>query len=140
VGGPRKNVRLGAWDGEHGICTDRARAEAQASGSAPRSRMTLSSTALLQRWRLPVPAPQTRTVRSYGLYHHTHAEALALCRTQGGQPPVVGLVVLAGQTVCAQRGDAHSDRCPACGQLLVSTALLPRGGVPPRVLTREHAA
>jgi hypothetical protein len=139
-GGPIKNVRLVAWEGEHVIFTYRARAEEQASGTAPRSRMTLSSTAFLQRWLLHVPAPQTRTVRSYGLYHHTHAEALALGRAQVGQPPVVVPVVLDWQTVCAQRGDAHPERCPACGQLLVYTALIPRGGAPPLVLPREHAA
>ena len=139
-GGPLKNVRLVAWEGEHVIFTYRARAEEQASGTAPRSRMTLSRTALLQRGLRHVPAPQTRTVRSYGLSHHTHAEALALCRAQVGQPPVVVPVVLAWQPVCAQRGDAHPERCPACGQLLVYTALIPRGGAPPLVLPREHAA
>ena len=139
-GGPIKNARLVAWDGDRVTFTYRASAEAQASGAAPRARMTLSSADFLQRWLLHVPAPQSRVVRSYGLYHHTHAEALARCRAQVGQPPVVVPVALDWHTVCAQRGDAHPERCPACGQMLVCTRVIPRGGAPPPVLSREHAA
>ena len=101
--------------------------------------MTLPVADFLQRWLLHVLAPQTRVVRSYGLYHHTHAEALARCRTQVGQPPRVVPVALDGQTACAQRGDTHPERCPACGLLLVCTAVIPRGGAPP-VLTEARAA
>jgi len=139
-GGPLKNARLVAWDGERVTCTYRASAEAHTSGAAPRSCMTLSSGDFLQRWLLHVPGPSTRTVRSYGLYHHTHAEALACCRAQVGQPPVVVPVVLDWQTVCAQRGDVHPERCPVCGQLLVCTGVIPRGGAPPPVQVGERAA
>jgi hypothetical protein len=139
-GGPLKNARLAAWDGDRVTFTYRASAEAQASGAAPRSCMTLSIADFLQRWLLHVPAPQTRVVRSYGLYHHTHAEALARCRTQVGQPPVVVPVALDWQTACAQWGDAHPERCPACGQLLVCMGVIPRGGAPPPALVGERAA
>ena len=87
--------------------------------------MTVSTEDFLQRWLRHVPAPQARVVRCYGLYHHTHAEALAHCRVQVGQPPVVVPVALDWQTVCAQRGDMHPERCPACGQLLVCTGVIP---------------
>ena len=87
-----------------------------------------------------MPAPQSRVVRFYGLYHHTHAEALGLCRAQRGQPPVVIPVALDWQTVCAQRGEVHPERCPTCGQLLVYTGVIPRGGAPPPVLTGAQAA
>src|SRR5262252_5042032 len=69
-GGPLKNARLVAWEGDRVTFTYRASAEVQASGAAPRSCMTLSSADFLQRWLLHVPTPQTRAVRSYGLYHH----------------------------------------------------------------------
>jgi hypothetical protein len=114
-GGPLKNARLVAWEGDRVTFTYRVSAEAHASGTAPRSCMTLSGADFLQRWLLHVPTPQMRVVRSYGLYHHTHAEALTHCRAQVGQPPVVVPVARAGQTVCAQRGDAHPERCPAAG-------------------------
>src|SRR2546425_1556973 len=139
-GGPIKNARLVAWDGERVTFTYRASAEGALAGMAPRQHMTLSSGDFLQRWLLHVPGPYTRTVRSYGLYHHTHTEALALCRAQVGQPPLVVPVALDWQTVCAQRGDVHPERCPACGQLLVYTGIIPRGGAPPPVLSGEHAA
>jgi hypothetical protein len=102
--------------------------------------MTLSSADFLHRWLLHVPTPQTRVVRSYGLYHPSHAEALAVCRAQCGQPPVVVPAPLDWQTACAQRGEAHPERCPAGGQLLVCTGVIPRGGAPPLVLADERAA
>jgi hypothetical protein len=94
----------------------------------------------LQRWRLHVPVPQTRVVRSYGLYHPTQAEALAVCRAHLGQPQVEVPVPLDGQTVCAQRGDLHSEQCPTCGQLLVCTRVIAPGGVSPPTRVGEQAA
>jgi hypothetical protein len=35
------------------------------------------------------------------------------------------------QTACARRGEAHPERCPTCGQVLVYTGVIPRGGAPP---------
>jgi Putative transposase len=72
--------------------------------------MTLPVAAFLQRWLLHVPVPQTRVVRSYGLYHHAHPEALAHCRAALGQPPVEPPPALDWQTVCAQRGEAHPEQ------------------------------
>lgn len=139
-GGPLKNARLVAWDGERVTFTYRASAEGARASMAPRQRMTLSSADFLQRWLLHVPAPQRRTVRSYGRYHHTHTEALARCRAQVGQPPMVVPGVLDWQTAGGQRGEVHPERCPACGQLLVCTGVIPRGGAPPPVLSGEYAA
>ena len=139
-GGPLKNARLVAWDGDRVTFTYRARLEAQGSGAAPRSSMTLASADFLQRWLLHVPAPQSRVVRSYGLYHHTHAEALGHCQAQMGQPLVIVPVALDWQTACAQRGDMHPERCPACGQLLVCTGGIPRGGAPPPGRVEGRAA
>ena len=139
-GGPLKNARLVAWDGAHVTFTYRTRAQEYTSGGSARSRMTLSREDFLQRWLLHVPGPHTRVVRSYGLYHHAHTEALAHCRAALGQPPVEPPPDLDWQTVCAQRGDAHPEQCPICGQLLVYTGVIPRGGAPPPVLARECAA
>jgi hypothetical protein len=54
-----------------------------------------------------------------------------VCRAQVGQPPVAVPTRLVWQTVCAQRGEAHPEQCPTCGQLLVGRAVIPRGGAPP---------
>ena len=139
-GGPIKNGRLVAYDGARVTFTCRTR-HAEADGARPRSQqMTLPVADFLQRWLLHVPMPQTRVVRSYGLYHSTQTAGLALCRAALGQPPVVVPVGLDWQTVCAQRGEAHPERCPTCGQLLVCTGVIPRGGAPPRLVPEEYAA
>jgi hypothetical protein len=138
-GGPIKHARLVAFDGDRVTFLHRARQEEADGGSPSLQRMTLPVADFLQRWLLHVPVPQTRVVRSYGLYHPTHAEALALCRVALGQPPVEAPAVLDWQTVCAQRGDAPPERCPTCGQLLVCTGVIPRGGAPPP-LAGERAA
>ena len=139
-GGPIKNARLVAWDGDRVTLLHRARQEEGAGGSPAPQRMTLSVADFLQRWLQHVPLPQTRVVRCYGLYHHTHSAALARCRVHLGQPPVAVPAPLMWQTACAQRGDAHPERCPACGQLLVCTEVIPRAGAPPPGLAEARAA
>ena len=132
-GGPLKNARLVAYDGDCVTFTYRVRQEEADAGPASPQRMTLSVADFLQCWLLHVPVPQTRVVWSYGLYHPTPAVALAVCRTALGQPPVETPVPLTWQTVCASRGEAHPERCPTCGQRLVCTSVIPRGGAPPPV-------
>ena len=139
-GGPLKNARLVAYDGARVTFTSRTRQEEADAGSAAPQRMTLPVADFLQRWLLHVPVPQTRVVRCYGLYHHTHADALGVCRAALGQSPVEVPACLDWQTACAQRGDAHPERCPACGQLLVCTGVIPRGGAPPAAQAGARAA
>jgi putative transposase len=139
-GGPLKNARLVAYDGACVTFTSRARQEEADAGPASPQRMTLPVADFLQRWLLHVPVPQTRVVRCYGLYQHTHAKPLAICCTALGQAPMEVPVCLDWQTLCAQRGEAHPERCPACGQLLVCTGVIPRGGAPPPVRAGERAA
>jgi hypothetical protein len=107
-GGPIKNTRLVACDGERVTFGYRARHEEADGGSRSPQRMTLPVADFLQRWLLHVPAVQTRVVRSYGLYHHTHAEALAFCRAQLGQPPGRG----SGASRLADHG-CPAGRCPS---------------------------
>src|SRR5436190_9476534 len=130
-GGPLKNARLVAYDGDRVTFPCRPRPEEADGGSPAAQRLTLSVADFLQRWLLHVPVPQTRVVRCYGLYHHTHASALAVCRTALGQPPVEAPAGLDWQMVCSQAGEGHPERCPTCGQLLVCMGVIPRGGAPP---------
>jgi Putative transposase/Transposase zinc-binding domain len=139
-GGPIKNARLMAWDGARVTVTCRARHEEADGGSPAPQRLTLSVADFLQRLWRPVPGPQARVVRSYGLYHHTQAEALAVCRAHLGQPPIVAPAPVDWQTRCAQAGEAHPERCPTCGQVLVCTGVIPRGGAPPLLWAGERAA
>lgn len=135
-GGPIKNARLVAFDGARVTFLHRTRQE----GTATPQRITLPVAAFLQRWLLHVPLPQTRVVRSYGLYHPSHAAALAVCRAALGQPPMEVPAALDWQTVGAPRGEAHPERCPTCGQRLVCTGVIPRGGAPPHLSSEECAA
>jgi len=139
-GGPIKNARLVAFDGERVTFRYRARQEEADDGRTAPQHMTLAIADFLQRVLLHVPPPQARVVRCYGLYHHTHAEPLARCRAALGQPPADVPVRLDWQTAYAQWGDEHPERCPTCGQVLVSTGVIPRGGAPPPVLAGECAA
>src|SRR5262245_3965671 len=139
-GGPIKNARLVAYDGACVTFTSRVRQEEADAGPASPPRMTLPVADFLQRWLRHVPGPQTRVVRCYGLYHPTHAAALTSYRTAFGQPPIETPPALDWQTVCAQRGDAHPERCPTCGQRLVCTSVIPRGGAPPPARAGERAA
>jgi Putative transposase/Transposase zinc-binding domain len=139
-GGPLKNGRLVAYDGARVTCTSRARQEEADAEPASPQRLTLPVADFLQRWLLHVPVPQTRIVRSYGLYHPSHAAALAVGRAALGQPPMEVPAALDWQAVWAQRGDAHPERCPTCGQRLVCTGVIPRGGAPPPVRAGALAA
>ena len=129
-----------AFDGDRVRFASQERREAPHAGGPSQRRMSLSVADFLQRLLLHVPVPQARTVRGYGLYHHTHAEALAVCRAALGQPPVEVPVTLDWQMVCAQHGDAFPERCPTCGQVLVCTGIIPRGGAPPPALVGKRAA
>jgi Putative transposase/Transposase zinc-binding domain len=139
-GGPLKNARLVAYDGERVTFTSRARQEEADAGPASPHQMTLPVADFLQRWLLHVPGPQPRVGRGYGLYQPPPAEALPICRTALGQPPVEPPPALHWQTVCAQRGEAQPARCPTCGQRLVCTDVIPRGGAPPPVRAGERGA
>jgi hypothetical protein len=139
-GGPIKNSRLIAFEGHKVTFQYSDHHEATAGGRVPKTRMTLPLEDFIQRLLLHVPAPHTQVVRFYGLYHSSQAAALAVCRAHLGQPPVDVPVRLDWQTYCAQRGEAHPERCPTCGPLLVCTAVIPRGGAPPAMQRGEQAA
>jgi hypothetical protein len=139
-GGPIKNARLVSFDGQAVTFVYQNHQDTPAGGKGGQTPMTLAVGDFIQRVLLHVPAPHTQVVRFYGLYHHSHAADLARCRLQLGQPPVEEPVKLDWQTYCAQRGDAHPERCPTCGQLLVFTAIIPRGGAPPVGRCGERAA
>jgi hypothetical protein len=64
-GGPLKHARLVAWDGARVTFPCRARPEEVDGARSVPPQITLSVADCLQRWRLHVPVPQTRVVRSY---------------------------------------------------------------------------
>jgi hypothetical protein len=131
-GGPIAQRRLLACDGQQVVCGYEERAKGP-GGQATRRTMCLPLAQFIGRWRLHVPPPGAVLVRCWGLYAHTQGAALAVCRQQLGQGPVETPQPLDWQRACAERGEAHPERCPVCGRRLVCTALIPRAGVPPPV-------
>jgi hypothetical protein len=129
-GGPIANRRLLSCAGQQVVFgyTERAKGP---GGQATRRTMRLSLEQFLGRWLLHVPLPGAVLVRGWGLYAHTQGAALAVCRQQLGQGPVEAPPPWEWQSACAERGEAHPERCPVCGQPLVCTVLIPRAGAPP---------
>ena len=134
-GGPIKNARLVAWDGERVTFLYRVRSTETDEGTPALQRMTLSVADFLQRWLQHVPVPQTRVVRSYGLYHPMHAEALTLCARHSGNRrwsyrrawtgrrcvPSVGRLIQSGvrpvgSSLCARASSRVGVRLPAYQQ------------------------
>ena len=121
-GGPLKNARLVACDGERVTFTRRTRQEEADGGSHAAQRMTLSVADFLQRSLCMCRRPR---------HLYSISPSQPGCRAALGQPPVEAPPSLDWQTVCAQHGEAHPEQCPTCGQVLVCTWVIPRGGAPP---------
>jgi hypothetical protein len=128
-GGPLSNGRLLSC--ANGEVRFWYRIHGEGAGDARRGVMTLPVVEFMRRYLRHVPEPRTRVVRSYGLYAPTARTALACGRAQVGQGPVEVPVVLDWQTACRDRGEAHPERCPRCGRLLVRLGLIPRASGPP---------
>jgi Putative transposase/Transposase zinc-binding domain len=128
-GGPLANRRVVAC--ENGRVTFRYRVKGDGSDRQQSDLMTLPIEEFIRRYLQHVPEPGTRVVRGYGLYAPTKGEALAVCRAQLGQRPVEKPGVLDWQMACRDRGDAHPERCPRCGRLLVRLGVILPARIPP---------
>jgi hypothetical protein len=128
-GGPLANQRL--VSSHRGEVTFRYRVNGEASDRKAQGLLTLSLVEFIRRYLLHVPEPGTKVVRCYGLYAPTKQEALAVCRAQLGQGPMVQPPRLTWQGYCQDRGDAHPERCPARGRRLVCRDLILQSRIPP---------
>jgi len=128
-GGPLANQRLVA--SKQGEVTFRYRINGETSDRKLQGLLTLPLAEFIRRYLLQVPEPGTKVVRCYGLYAPTKREALAVCRAQLGQGPVVEPSVLDWQTACQARGDDHPERCPVCGRQLVCLGVILPARIPP---------
>jgi hypothetical protein len=137
-GGPLANQRLVAC--EQGVVTFRYRLNGEGAGEEPpaQGRMRVSIEEFMRRYLVHVPPPGTRVVRSYGLYAASKREALAGCRAQLGQEPMAEPVVLDWQTACRERGEAHPERCPHCGRLLIRLGVSLPARIPPPAQVPEQ--
>ena len=139
-GGALKTSRLVAFDGHQVTFRYHDNGDRTADGKGKLKRMSLPVSDFMQRVLLHVPAPRMQGVRFYGLYHHTQSAGLSRCRAALGQGPVEEPEEMGWQEYCAQRGEAHPERCPRCGQRLVFTGIIARSGSPPGTRSGERAA
>jgi hypothetical protein len=129
-GGPMANQRLVSCT--PAAVTLRYRLDGEDVSSPRQGLITLAIAEFIRRYRVHVPEPGTKVVRCYGLYAPSKRAALAVCRAQLGQGPVVQPRVLDGQTAGQDRGDNHLARCLVGGRRLVAIGvLLPSRGPPP---------
>jgi hypothetical protein len=133
-GGPIASQRLVSCDGQRVVFRYEERAKGP-GGQAKQRTMCLPIEPFMGRFLRHVPPGRAVLVRCWGLYAHTHAEALAHCRQQLGQDAVEGPGPEDGQPDSRQGAEADPERCPVCGQRLVCTALIPRAGAPPPAKT-----
>ena len=136
-GGPIANKRRLACDGQQVVFGYEARAKGPGR-QAKRRTMRLPLAQFIGRWRLHVPPPGAVRVRCWGLYAHTQGAARAVCRPQLGQGPVEMPSQWDWQRACAERGEAHPERCAVCGQRLVCVALVPRASAPPPAVAGQQ--
>jgi hypothetical protein len=128
-GGPLANQRL--VSSHRGEVTFRYRVNGEASDRKAQGLLTLPHAEFIRRYLLHVPEPGTKVVRCYGLYAPTKQEALAVCRAQLSQGPMVQPPRLTWQEYGQDRGDAHPERCPVCGRRLVCLDLILQSRIPP---------
>lgn len=100
-------------------------------GTTKQGTMQLPNDSFIKRYLQHVPEPNTKVVRSYGLYASTAREELTHCRTLFGQTAPQQITEPDWQSYCEKKGDEHPECCPVCGQRLVRTRDIPR----PRMYT-----
>jgi len=137
-GGPIKDHRFVAFDGQQVTFRYGNHRELDAQGKPQQQELTLSVEEFLRRWSAHVPLPGVHTVRAWGLYASPQRSKLVQCREQ-----------LPEKETTRERPRAAEERapsappweqCPVCHQPLVPIQVLPRAGAPPRVESWAVAA
>lgn len=96
--------------------------------------LSLSPARFIRRLLWHIPESGQHTIRYYGLYGHQKRELRNQCREKLGQPKEQKPEFLDWQTYWERQGKAAHSHCRACGERLVSGAIIPRQQGPPRVL------
>jgi len=130
-GGPIKNHRLVAYDGEHVSFRYGDFRETDAAGKPKSKVLRLTVEEFLSRLALHIPPPGMKMVRSYGLYAHTSRDELELAREQIEPSPEWKEARQRFETSNRQR-PSRQPKCPVCGeQLIVVTDNYLTDGLPP---------
>jgi len=136
-GGPIKNRRLVAFDGETVTFRYGDFREADAGGRPKTKVMRLSVVEFLGRLLQHVPPPGMKMVRSYGLYAPKSRDELERCREQIEPIPEWHR---ARRRLDSRHERGRGPRCPVCGLALVVLTQAAPSGIPPPEPSREVAA
>jgi hypothetical protein len=137
-GGPIKDHRLVAFDGEQVTFRYGNHRDLDDQGTPRQAELTLSVEEFLSRWSAHVPLPGVHLVRAWGVYASTQRAKLEQCREQ--LPAQETPRELLKRTEDEPLRDRPWAQCPVCQQPLVPTQVLPRAGAPPQVESWPVAA
>lgn len=130
-GGPLKNRRLVAFDGEQVTFGYGDFREADAGGRPKAKTMRLPVVEFLGRLLLHVPPPGMKTVRSYGLYSPKRREELEAARAAIDPSPEWSAAHRRLGRRQQRSARAATPRCRVCGLALVVRRDPPTSGIPP---------
>jgi hypothetical protein len=131
-GGPIKDHRFGAFDGEHVTFRYGNHRELDGHGKPRQAELTLNVTEFLRRWSDHVPLPGVHTVRAWGLYASTQRRRLEECREQLPEEDASGESLRVVEQESPHNPDRPWEQCPVCHRAMVVTQVLPRAGAPPQ--------
>jgi hypothetical protein len=132
-GGPIKDHRFIACDGQQVTFRYGNHRELDDSGKPQQQELALSVTEFLHRWSAHVPLAGVHTVRAWGLYASTQRKKLEQCRSQLPEAETTWERPQQANAAPPPDRDRPWEHCPVCQQVMVVTQVLPRAGAPPRV-------
>ena len=138
-GGPIKDQRLVAFDGQQVTFHYGNHRDLDDAGQPRQAELTLRVEEFLQRWSEHVPLAGGHTVRAWGLYASTQRRRLAECREQLSEEALPERP-RGGREEPPRDRDHPWEHCPVCQQAMVIMQVLPPSGAPPRVESWAVAA
>jgi hypothetical protein len=130
-GGPISNRRLVSFDGGQVAFRYRDHRDVDEQKRPRWKTGTMAADEFLSRLLTHVPLPGCQTVRSYGLYANTKAEALTQAREALGQPKPESRNPVTWKEFMERFPGDHPGRCPVCGAALIRHSEFRRSRAPP---------
>jgi hypothetical protein len=130
-GGPIKDHRLVAFDGEHVTFRYGNHRERDEHGKPQQQDVTLTVAEFLRRWSEHVPLPGVHTVRAWGLYASAQRPKLEHCRAQLPEEEKLWETPSVVEEEPPRDRDHPWEYCPVCHREMIVTQVLPRAGAPP---------
>jgi hypothetical protein len=130
-GGPIKDHRLVAFDGQQVTFGYGNHRDLSAAGKPQQAELTLSVAEFVRRWSEHVPLAGVHRVRAGGLYASTQRCKLKQCREQLPEQEVVPERPQGVKDEPSPAPDRPREQCPVCHHALVVIQVLACGGAPP---------